>query len=89
MSRVMAQLTIAERRELATALRRLLDAVERGELEADTPQARRLVAYLEGGSMALRAVEGELDSPVPPDEADPRAADPAVRSRSGDGRRWR
>jgi hypothetical protein len=32
----------------AMILRRLLEAVEAGEIEADTPQARRLVRRLEG-----------------------------------------
>jgi hypothetical protein len=34
--------------EAAEALRRLLKAVDVGEIEADTPQARRLLRRLEG-----------------------------------------
>ena len=48
MTSPMASLTTAERRELAAMLRRLLHAVERGELNADTPRERRLLTYLTG-----------------------------------------
>jgi len=54
----MAPLTTAERRELAALLRRLFDAVERGELDADTPQGRRLLTYLEGAAAALETTAG-------------------------------
>jgi hypothetical protein len=40
--------------EAAEALRRLLAAVEAGEIDADTPQARRLLRRLEG---AIGAIE--------------------------------
>jgi hypothetical protein len=41
--------------EAAAALRALLEAVDRGEIEAETPQARRLVRRLEGALAALEA----------------------------------
>lgn len=43
--------------ESAALLRRLLEAVERGELEANTPQARALLRHLEGAVSALEALE--------------------------------
>jgi hypothetical protein len=41
--------------EAAAAIKRLLDAVDRGEIEADTPQARRLVRRLEGAFAAWKS----------------------------------
>jgi len=38
--------------EAAAALRALLATVERGEIDADTPQARRLLRRLEGALAA-------------------------------------
>jgi hypothetical protein len=38
----------ADEREAAEMLRRLLDAVDRGELSADTPAERRNLRRLEG-----------------------------------------
>ena len=40
-------------RDLADLLRGLLEAVERGELEAETPQARALVRRIEGAVAVL------------------------------------
>lgn len=45
--------TRAQRREAAEVLSAVLEAVERGELVADTPQARRLVRRIEGAVAAL------------------------------------
>ncbi len=39
--------------EAAAVLERLLEAVVAGELEADTPQARRLLRRMEGAAAAL------------------------------------
>ncbi|HSH58250.1 MAG TPA: hypothetical protein VK988_01160 [Acidimicrobiales bacterium] len=39
--------------DLAQALRRLLDAVDRGEVTADTPSDRRMVRRIEGAVVAL------------------------------------
>src|SRR6266851_1696945 len=39
--------------EAAAMLRRLLDAVERCELDADSPRARRLFLRLDGAAQAL------------------------------------
>ena len=47
--------TKAERLEAAQLARRLLDAVERGDLEADTPAGRRLVRRIEGATAAWEA----------------------------------
>jgi hypothetical protein len=44
-------------RENAALLRRLLAAVERGELTAETPQARSLLRRLEGAVAALEALD--------------------------------
>ena len=43
--------------DLTATLRRLLDAVENGELEADTPQGRRLLSYVTGALAALEVTE--------------------------------
>lgn len=45
------------RRDAAQALRRLLNAVEAGELEADSPQAKALLRRLQGAVTALEADE--------------------------------
>jgi hypothetical protein len=42
----------ADQAEAAEALKRLLEAVEGGEIDADTPQARRLLRRLEGAVAA-------------------------------------
>jgi hypothetical protein len=42
--------------ETAALMRRLLDAVERGELEAETMSARRLLRRIEGATMTLEAI---------------------------------
>jgi hypothetical protein len=42
--------------ETAALMRRLIDAVERGELDADTMSARRLLRRIEGATMALEAI---------------------------------
>jgi hypothetical protein len=38
--------------EAAEVLRRLLEAIDRGELSADTPQERRLLRRIEGAAAA-------------------------------------
>ena len=45
------------RRDAAQALRRILDAVEAGELEADSPQAKALLRRLQGAVVGLEAEE--------------------------------
>jgi hypothetical protein len=45
----------ADERKAAETLRRLLDAVDRGELSADTPAERRNLRRLEGMLAALEA----------------------------------
>jgi hypothetical protein len=47
--------TRADGQEAAQLARRILDAVERGELDADSPAARRLVRRLEGAAAAWEA----------------------------------
>lgn len=47
--------TKKDRLEAAEGIRRLLDLVEQGEIEADSPQARRLLRRLEGAQAALEA----------------------------------
>jgi hypothetical protein len=47
----------------ANVIRRLLAAVEEGEIEADTPQARRLLRRLEGAVGAWES-EGPKGTPV-------------------------
>ena len=46
----------AEAREAAAILRRLLDAVERGELTADGPLGSRVLRQLHGAAVALEEV---------------------------------
>ena len=48
----------ADQREAAEMLRRLLDAVGRGELTADTPAERRNLRRLEGMLAALEGMDG-------------------------------
>jgi len=48
----------SDQREAGEVLRRLLDAVDRGELTADTPAERRNVRRLEGMLAALEAANG-------------------------------
>lgn len=45
--------------EAAALLRRLIEAVDRGELTATTPQARALLRHLEGAASALAALNDE------------------------------
>jgi len=45
--------TKAEMAELAELIRRVLDAVDAGEMEADTPAGRAIVRRLEGAVVAL------------------------------------
>jgi hypothetical protein len=52
-------------RENVALLRRLLAAVERGELTAQTPQARSLLRRLEGAVAALEALD-----PTEPEPSD-------------------
>jgi hypothetical protein len=58
-----------DQREAAEMLHRLLDAVDRGELSADTPEERRNVRRLEGMLVALEAEGGELAHRSQPDES--------------------
>jgi hypothetical protein len=44
-----------DRQDAAQLARRILDSVERGELEAETPAARRLLRRLEGAAAAWAA----------------------------------
>lgn len=48
----------------ADALQRLLIVVERGEIEADAPQARRLLRRLEGATSALAALTSGRRRPL-------------------------
>jgi len=50
-------MTRADRQEAAALLRRVLDAVDRGDLTADGPAAAAVVRLLEGALLALRAVD--------------------------------
>ena len=52
-------------RDAAAMLRRLLDAVERGDLTAGTPQANALVRRIEGAAAALDAVVESVDRDIP------------------------
>ena len=45
-------MTNRDRQEATAVVRRLLATVERGEIEADTPAARRLLRRLEGAAAA-------------------------------------
>lgn len=49
--------------EAAEAIRRLVEVVERGEVEADSPQARRLLRRFEGAFAAWEPREL-----IPPDD---------------------
>jgi hypothetical protein len=55
---VMAPLTTAERRELAATLRRLVELVESGQLDASTARERRLLTYLAGVVAGLEDAAG-------------------------------
>ena len=48
-------MTSKDRQEAAALVRRLLAAVEQGEIEADSPTARRLLRRLEGAVAAWEA----------------------------------
>jgi hypothetical protein len=48
-----------QQREAADVLRRLLAAVEQGELTIDGPAATALVRRLEGALLALEAIAGD------------------------------
>ena len=52
-------------RDAAAMLRRLLDAAERGDLTAGTPQATALVRRIEGALAALEAVARESHADEP------------------------
>ena len=54
----------SDEREAAEMLRRLLEAVDRGELTADTPAERRNLRRLEGMLAALEGV-GRRSRPKP------------------------
>ncbi len=45
------------RRDAAQAVRRIVDAVEAGELEADSAQAKALLRRLQGAVSGLEAAE--------------------------------
>jgi hypothetical protein len=51
-----ARLTIRTCHETAELLRRLLDAVEKGELDASSSQGARLVRRIEGAVLTLEAM---------------------------------
>jgi hypothetical protein len=55
-------------REAAAMLRRVLEAVERGELEGESSQARALVRRIEGAVVALETPRPKQDRkrPTPP-----------------------
>lgn len=50
-------MTRADRQEAADLLRRVLDAVGRGDLAADAPVAAGVMRRLEGALLALQAVD--------------------------------
>ncbi len=50
--------TRADVEQAAAALRALLDAVRVGELTAETPAERRMVARIEGAVLGLEAAPG-------------------------------
>ena len=47
--------------DVAALFGALLEAVDRGELEAETPMARGLLRQIEGAAVALEAVTSEVD----------------------------
>ena len=47
----------SDRLEASAVLRRLISTVEKGEIEADTPIARRLLRRLEGAAIGLAATD--------------------------------
>jgi hypothetical protein len=51
-----------ERQEAADLLRRLLDAVQRGDLAADGPAAVAVVRRLEGAILALEVQDQRCDA---------------------------
>lgn len=51
----MPMATARDRRAAARVLRRLVEAVDRGEVTADTPQDRRYLRRIEGAIAALEA----------------------------------
>lgn len=54
--------------EAAAVLRRLLDAVEAGDLDADGPKAARVVRQLYGAAAALEVVAGSVGATLTPEE---------------------
>ena len=48
-----------DRRQAANALRKLLDAIERGEIDASDPRARRLHRQIEGAAAAWEVEDRE------------------------------
>jgi hypothetical protein len=65
---------MADQREAAEMLRHILDAVDRGELTADTPEERRNVRRLEG----MLAVLAMKDRSKKHSRATRRASEPLV-----------
>jgi hypothetical protein len=57
----------ADEREAAEMLRRQLDAVDRGELTAETPAERRNARRLEGMLAALEGMDHRPARPRPSD----------------------
>ena len=53
------------RHDAAQALRRFLAAVESGELEANSAQAKALIRRLEGAVVGLAVDEGDSEEPKP------------------------
>jgi hypothetical protein len=60
--------TRRDRKHAAELARRILEAMERGELEADSPAARRLARRLEGAASAWE-VENEISRPTKEEKA--------------------
>lgn len=59
-------LSKSDRRETVVLLRRLLDAVHRGELSADGPVGAGLVRRLEGAATALELTDRPKEPPRGP-----------------------
>jgi hypothetical protein len=54
-----------DRRDAARLLERLIGMAGRGEIEADSPAARRLMRRLEGAHSALNAFDQPSRDPTP------------------------
>lgn len=67
--------TVTRTSDLAAALRRILEAIERGDLDASTPQAIALRRRIEGAVIALEAAGRRPAAPA--------KAKPETRKRKG------